>query len=82
MEIDVPYIDVQWKECNPTAVVGMTLLWKAYIIAVMLLALPSGIGPGAYAFTIIWNANQPQLKEPLDTSGGTLGFHGSLVANG
>lgn len=52
------------------------------IMGVMLLALPSGIGPGAYAFTIIWNANQSQLKEPLDTSGGTLGFHGSLVANG
>lgn len=48
----------------------------------MLLALPSGVGPGTYALTIIWKVNQPQLKEILETSGGTLGFHETLVENG
>lgn len=29
-----------------------------------------------YGGTFRWEANQPQVKEPLSTFGGTLGFHG------
>lgn len=29
-----------------------------------------------------WEVKQPQLMEPLVTSGGTLGFHRTLAENG
>lgn len=38
--------------------------------------------PRNFAGTIKWWDNQPQLKEPPATYGGTLGFHGTLIENG
>lgn len=29
-----------------------------------------------------WKVNQPKLKEPLATTGGTLVFYSSLIENG
>lgn len=35
-----------------------------------------------YTVTMGWEVNQPWLKKPLASSGGNLGFNGTLVGNG
>lgn len=42
------------------------------ITGVMLLALPSDVGPWNCAGNIKWDIIWPQLKKPLSTTGGTL----------
>lgn len=51
------------------------------VVVKILLVLPTGISPGILQATIKWEVNHLNLKEPLPTSGGTLGLHKSLVEN-